>query len=410
MNGSATENSDDRHRKFWPLELVLGLLPFSLLMQVVVWAIYLPFGLHAIADFRSLYTGGYMVRTGHAYELFDFDAQMRFQKVFFSQAVKTSRSIANHPAYEELLFALLSFLPYVYAYWLFLAVNITAAVASVRLLWPRIRNLRKRWYWAPALLTFGFFPLNRALLQGQDSILLLLLLCIGLAMMDHRPGTAGLVIGLGAFRFQFILPLALVFVLWRQKRFALGILSSGAIAAAVSILITGLHGTRLYVDHLYSTSVGLSDASSMAKFATLPLTMFNLEGVISALLRNRLPHVWIEVFVLIASILVIYAAARMRPSFEVALVAACLVSYHFNPHDATIWLIPIFLALCGPYTTEGFFAAAMLFSPFVSLLPWKGDYGYIAAIPLLGLFIAMMLTPDRRLTQQKPQVPVVANT
>lgn len=103
MNTSATENSENCQRKFWPLELALGLLPFSLLMQVVVWAIYLPFGLHAIADFRSLYTGGYMVRTGHAYELFDFDAQMKFQTVFFPQAVKTSRSIANHPAYEELL-------------------------------------------------------------------------------------------------------------------------------------------------------------------------------------------------------------------------------------------------------------------------------------------------------------------
>jgi hypothetical protein len=175
MDVSTKEHSDKRQRKFWPLELPLGLLPFSLLMQVAVWAIYLPFGLHAVADFRSLYTGGYMVRTGHARELFDFDAQIKFQTLFFPQAVKTSRSIANHPAYEELLFALLSFLPYVHAYWLFLVMNITAAVASVHLLWPRIRNLRKRWYLAPALLTFGFFPLNRALLQGQDSILLLLL-------------------------------------------------------------------------------------------------------------------------------------------------------------------------------------------------------------------------------------------
>lgn len=228
-------------------------------------------------------------------------------------------------------------------------------------------------------------------------------------MMDHRPCTAGLVIGLGAFRFQFIFPFALIFVLWRQKRFALGIVSSGAIAAAVSILITGLYGARLYVDHLYFTSLGLSDAASMAKFATLPTTMLNLEGMISALFWNRLPHVWIEIFVLIASILVIYAAARMRPSFEVAVVAGCLVSYHFNPHDATIWLIPIFLALCGPYTSEGFFAAAMLFSPFVSLLPWRGEYGYIAAIPLLGLLIAMVLNPERRLTQQKPQRPVVTS-
>jgi hypothetical protein len=383
--------------KFWPVELALGLLPFSLIAQALIWALYLPLGLHAIADFRQLFTGGYMIRTGHAFELYDFDAQMRFQRELFPAASGTVRLLITHPAFEELIFVPLSMLPYRAAFWTFFAVNIAALALSLRLLWTRIAPIRERWKWAPFMLVASFFPISRALLQGQDSILLLLVLSGVLVLLDRDDRLpAGLMLGLGMFRFQIILPVALLFLLWRQFRFLLGFLISSAVAVLASIWMVGLHGALMYVQYMLSISVKLNSEAAMEKYSDTPLEMLNLRGLISALLWERVPHIWMEVAILVASVLVIAVASRLKMSLPLAIVAASLVSYHFIAHDASIWLIPIFLALCGPSVSEGAFAAAMLFSPFAAVFVWEfiRSHAYLGAIPLVGFFILKVLHRD----------------
>jgi hypothetical protein len=43
------------------------------------WIFFFPGAMQGHADFRQLYTAGYMIRTGHASELFDYAAQKHFQ-------------------------------------------------------------------------------------------------------------------------------------------------------------------------------------------------------------------------------------------------------------------------------------------------------------------------------------------
>jgi hypothetical protein len=66
-----------------------------------------------------------------------------------------------------------------------------------------------------------------------------------------------------------------------------------------------------------------------------------------------------------------------------------LVSYHFIAHDATIWIIPILLALCGTSVGEALLAAAMLIGPFAAVFFMEGieSHAYLGAIPPLGLFL-----------------------
>src|SRR4051812_23472750 len=52
--------------------------------QISGWIFFLPSAIQGRADFRQLYTAGYMVRTGHATELYDYAAQMRFQDTLAS--------------------------------------------------------------------------------------------------------------------------------------------------------------------------------------------------------------------------------------------------------------------------------------------------------------------------------------
>jgi Glycosyltransferase family 87 len=374
----------------WPLDLALGLLPFGLAAGIIAWAFWLPFGLHALTDFRQLYTGGYMIRTGHAYELYDYDAQMRFQHRLFALPPNAPILLINHPAFEELIFAPLTLLPYRTAFFLFMFINAAAVVVSALFLRPHTGTIRARWKWAPLLLIAGFFPLSRAMLQGQDSILVLLVLCCTLVLIDgSRPLSAGLVLGLAMFRFEVVLPIAVI-LLWRGLRFVLGFLISAGAAVLVSIFTVGLHGSAMYVQLLLSISLHLHDATSIARTAINPFEMMNLRGLLAAVLWTRIPHRFFEALLLAASLLVIYCASKMRPSLATAIVAASLVSYHFLGHDASIWLIPIFAALSSASVVQGVLGTCLLFTiPYAFFPPGDGRYAYTQAIPLLALFIAM---------------------
>jgi hypothetical protein len=380
---------DKRSIGFWPLDLALGLLPFTLVAEALVWAIYLPLGLNGFADFRQLYTGGYMIRTGNAALLYDFDAQMRFQDQLFPAASQMVLLI-THPAFEEMAFVPLSLLSYRTAFWIFFAINVAALAAALRLLWRRISRVHERWKWAPILIVASFFPVSRALLQGQDSILLLLLLSAVVVLSDHDQDLpAGLILGIGLFRFQIVLPIAVLFLLWRKLWFVVGFLISAASAVLVSVWVVGAHAGIMFLRYMLSLSVNLNSPASMAKYRDTPLEMLNLRGLLSAMLWGKAPHLWIEGSILVASLFVIAAAWKMKPCVPLAIVVASLVSYHFIAHDASIWLIPIFCALCGPSIAEGVFGVAMLLSPFIAAFLFEGihSHAYLASLPLLGLFL-----------------------
>ena len=57
-------------------DLLLGICRMLVGIQLLGWITFFPGALlHGHADFRQLYAAGYMVRTGHAGELYDIRAQ-----------------------------------------------------------------------------------------------------------------------------------------------------------------------------------------------------------------------------------------------------------------------------------------------------------------------------------------------
>ena len=90
-------------------------------------------------DFRNLYAAGYMVRTGHGYELYDSAAQKMFQNQLVSRAEIPLLFI--RPAYHALLFAPFSLLPFIPAYFAFFVVNLAILLLSFLLLRPFLANL-----------------------------------------------------------------------------------------------------------------------------------------------------------------------------------------------------------------------------------------------------------------------------
>ncbi len=392
----AGEGRKSSPKKFWPHELLLGLLPLILSAQALFFAAYLPAGPRGIADFRQLYSGGYMIRTGHAKQLYNYGMEEQFENTLVPVGGPFMLPI-NHLAFEELLFVPLSLFPYRTAYWIFLAFNTMLLVTCCRLLRAPLGELFERWKWFLASLLAAFFPISRALTHGQDSIIMLTLLAGALWSLDQgNELTAGLLVGLGVFKFQIAIPIALLFLAWRRWRFSAGFAISSLAAGLVSLWLVGFNGAREYAHTMVNMSVHLASKADMVRYETFPADMLNLRGLASATLNGLLPQAGVQLVIFLCSAGVLLMAARRRPSLELAIVAASLASYHFLPHDASILIIPIAAALCSGSVWNGTVAILLLLAPMCSIIQFRG---YLASIPLLALFVLSIASGENRTEQ-----------
>jgi len=381
-------------KRFWPPVLVRRLLPLLVGYQILLATMYVPQALGGLDDFRQLYTGGYMVRTGHATELYDYSAQQRFEELLIPTGMHFTLPI-NHLAFEELLFVPLSLLPYKVAYWVFMAFNGVLLILCVRLLGRRLEIQPDHWKWkwewmrkwVPVLLLLAFFPIPRALEKGQDSIIMLTLLAAALWGLDHeKEFVAGLLVGIGIFKFQIVLPIALLFLVWRRGRFCAGFAASTAGAGLISLWLVGIAGAKEYAHTLLSMSVRSTSGMDTLRYGN-SIDMINLRGLLTALFAGRLAHEYVQLLIAACSIAVLVAAARQRPSLPLAIAASSLTSYYLMVHDASIFIIVIAMALCSGLLWNGAVAVLLLIAPLCAIIP---GCGYVTTIPLLGLFLLML--------------------
>lgn len=303
-----------------------------LVIQVLLCVAHLPLMRTGWVDFRTFYTAGHMVHSG---QLYDYGAEVAAQ----SALVGPSRYALPFmsPPYTALLFVPFSMLGFRAAYLAFFVVNLCFCGACVLIMRPYVSALRARWRPLTLLLFLSFMPLGLVLGLGQMSILLLLLYCSSFASVQSgRPFLAGLLLSLALIKFQIALPVALLFLLWRQWRFVAGFASGAVALALISIRITGVRVFLHYLPSIFSIQ-----ASSVAKYASYPEQMPNLYGFFHAINSGK----WGFVATIICSLLVVIWAATCKPSLPLALLAGLLVSYHLYPYDLTLLLLPIVLVL-----------------------------------------------------------------
>ena len=320
-------------------------------LQITGWIFFLPGAMRGHCDFRHLYTAGYMVRTGHRRELYDYGVEQKFQDRLVSREAVALPF--NHLAYESLIFIPYSFLSYRPAYFFFLATNVLLLAFAMRLMAPWTRNLRRMFPWLPAAMFFTFLPIVAAFMQGQDSIILLLLFAGAFALLSSgRMLSAGLLIGLGLFKFQIVIPLALLFLLWRWWRLVGGFALSAAAVLAVSAYLVGTVQMTVYAHSLLSMSVR-ETAVDQAKFNINPIMMPNLRGLVSVSFGRFVTLAWTQVLIGLASLAaLVWIAIRgigrdSNQQFLLAVSAGVVLSYHLIVHDLSILLIPLLVTLDG---------------------------------------------------------------
>lgn len=303
-------------------------------------------------DFTIFYTAGQMVRSGQTAALYDLPAQYRMQQQFVPDVrIRQGPLPYNHPPFEALLFVPFTFVGYVPAYVLWTVINLVLLVAALALLRKHFAEIRTLSPVFLGLAAAGFFPIAIALFQGQDSILLLLILASSLVALERERDTvAGAVLAAGLFKFQLIIPLLLILVI-RRWRLLCGFVPVALALAGGSVAMLGWRGTADYVRFvLYLEKSGAGGAIVAAD-------MPNLRGLIACLPGINSGSSFAMVLTLVSSMVVFLAAfwrVRQRRdsvafSFGLATVATILVSYHLLPYDLSL-LLPVALLL---FTASG---------------------------------------------------------
>ena len=357
-------------------------------------------------DFPDFYCAARLLAEGHGQELYDGEVQRECQARYAGRV----GTLYIHPPFEALLYLAVGWLPLRLAYLLWSVVNVALLGAVCRLGTQTVPSRDWRVLLAASLV---FVPVLLCLAQGQDSVLLLWL--VVLTWTDLRRGrafAAGCWLGLGLFKFQLVLPLALA-LLASQGRSGRGGLARGfsliaLVLAGLSIAICGwpvLAGYPTFLVHLGSQPFAGIDPHAMANFRGLSSILFHGQpawaiGTVCILCTAGLIMAlrdWRDVKSAFGAKPASEAREEFDRVFARTVVLALLVSYHQNPHDLTVLLLPVFVlsrmvARAAPrlglanWVTAGLLG--VLFLPPLHLwLLSSGAYALVS-IPLLGLFLS----------------------
>jgi hypothetical protein len=362
-------------------------------------------------DFPEFYAAARMVREGYGHQLYNVSVQDQFQ-IHYAGRIGIHY---NHPPFETLLFLPICLwsLPTAYLLWCLLNVAVLAYTAIVfqRHVWNRLD-------WRVLLpLLFLFPPVLISFTQGQDSLLLLLIMTVSFAALSRdRNFTAGCLLGCGLFKFHICLTLAVLVALLRKKGFVQGFAFVFVILLAISVGISGWTFLTTY-------PLLLRTQSSLPLAGIHPAAMANIRGLvsISGVIQGttaRMAFVWIS-----SASLFWYSwksfkgdklkfAGATNLAFGNFVLAAILVSYHLSPPDLCIALLPI--GLFSQYLAEHtgiprWVRLSLLGTQFVLFLPplhvislSRHVYVY-PVIPILIMFVLTSAEIFRGIPLKKPE-------
>jgi hypothetical protein len=356
-------------------------------MLLGVWFLFMPSGRAERMDFRQLYAGGYLARTDPA-NLYDYGRQKEVQDAFVSQAPGVLPFI--RPAYEAWLVAPLTHLSYRIAYFSFLCINLLLLIACFfvgRDIFSRKGIIAQP---RPGLQLFAFFPVTVAMLQGQDSILFLLGLCLVYRFLKSGRGfLAGAILGLLLLKPQVAIPLALLLIVRYGFSLFAGFAVGGSIVFAASVVLVTWQGFLALVRVLVLTgSVSVSPDIPAGSFGVRPFIMPNIRGLLSGLADWFLPgKVVFALTIVLSACLVLWAMRILRgtgfdfdASFSLSTTCAVLVSYYMHIHDLTVMQLPLGL-MAGTKNSYISRSTILLYLAPQLLMLFAHKFLYLLALP-----------------------------
>jgi hypothetical protein len=362
-----------------------------LLLGAVLWADRSP--LTEKTDFSVTYIGARMVHEKQGARLYDLAEQRKMKASLLPNAEPL---VYEHPPFEALLLSPLGGLPYRFAYLIWGLFNASIWLALPWLVRP----------YAPVphdglgyvALWFLFAPLGIALYQGQSSLLLLLLFTATFIELKHKQDLrAGLWLGLGLFKFQFVLPFVLILLLRRKWRFVAGFSLMATLLAILSVVAVGGQGIVSYLRLLaniisHPANISLGSATDMA----------TVHGFIHALLKNLVNGTTVLLIVgTISTALILFTvwhwnrseqtSAQFDLMFAAAIASSLVLGSHMFAHDLSPLLLAMFLAAAHLPRHRWVGVGAILFATLVVFWMPPLYFVLIAWHRMYLLFLALVI-------------------
>lgn len=299
-------------------------------------------------DFTVYYTAATILRNGLGHQLYDAHVQYEVQKKSVG-VIATRRSALPyiHPPFEALIFLPLSYVSYPRAFALWDLLNVGALFGVGLLLRKSVSVLGRLPAWEFVLGCLAFFPVFICFLQGQDSVLLLLLCGLGFNALKKKADLlAGCWFALGMFKFQFVIPIVLLIGIWKWRRAAVGFVAVSALLVLISVGIAGWGSLWRYPEFALQIANTPGLGGVAAEFAP------NLRGLALGwpLHFSRTAG---SVVALVGSVLLFVFAAwkgrgriaqkNLELKFSLAIMVSVLIAWQTNMHDLSLLVLPAFL-------------------------------------------------------------------
>lgn len=329
---------------------------FTLLLLVLLAGVFLLFALGQIVqnpegewDFIGLYTAGKIVREGSARQLYDVSLQKSVEHGFLPRGRFFP---LDHPPFEAWLGLPLAYLSFAHAFVAWGGLNLALFGLVLYLLSCTGFRLDTTGLlvWLAACIPL----LGGVLLLGQDSLLILPAFILAfLELRKRRDYAAGLVLGLGLFRFEIMFPLLFIFLLRRRWKVVAGFSVSALVALLASLALVGWRGMLDYARVLFEVGHATGSQANGVNVVTMP----TLRGAVATLFRGvAAPQMMFPLILLGTLALLGWAAWEFRNiarpqepafalEFSLAVLAALLASYHLFVHELTPLIVIGFFML-----------------------------------------------------------------
>src|SRR5579864_2991994 len=292
----------------------LGLLGAAILLfSAVLWTAH---GSNVEkTDFSLTFVGATIVHQGMGRDLYNISLQKQLRDSLFQHPVPL---FFEHPPFEALLLSPLAGHPFKTAYLIWGLLNAIVWLALIIILRPHLpwpgEELGYVFMW------LLFAPLWVSLYQGQSSLLLLAFYAITFVLLKRdKQFPAGIALGFGLIKFQFVLPFVLIFLIRRKWRLIGGFSVSLLLLALLSIAAVGW-GIVDYARFLFAIGSNPQNISYGSG-----VDMPTIHGFVFALVGQRISHLGLNILVAILSIILLawvalrWEAAAGRSSFDLML-------------------------------------------------------------------------------------------
>jgi hypothetical protein len=377
---------------------VISWLVYVLCVLGLAIFVWIPTGLYKEMDYRMMYTAGLLARTDPSH-LYNLSKQKQIQKAL----IKDDGIVVPFPhlAAEALIDVPFSLLDYRGAYLamvLFNAVLILLCFFTAR---DAFSTILPVWQPRAGLIFFTFMPVTITIAEGQDSLILLLILCLTWKFTVRSDYfSAGLVLAFMLFKPHLAFLAALLLVVRFGARFLAGFVSGGAIVAAICLPFW-LHGGWSQWRGILSL-LSLAESSGQAEqlaAATYPTSEPDLHGLLYLVLgRVVSPRTFFLIVILFTIAILIWALAKVRrlpvpETFAFSIFSAAFLGYHFEEADLTILLLALMLVnmarnrvlIACRHALLGLPIALLIFAP--STPPGAG-FAWVC-LPLAAIFFGL---------------------